>query len=73
MHDIENRTFDELAAGDMAQVMRTLARQDIERFAVMAGDVNPAPADEDFATSDRLHKIIAHGMWGRALMQALAV
>jgi len=62
MQYIENRTFDEIKIGDTAQVTRTLRKQDIELFAVLSGDVNPAHVDEDFAKSDVFHKVIAHGM-----------
>jgi phosphotransacetylase/acyl dehydratase len=71
MEYIENRTFDELAPGDAASLVRTLSRQDIELFAVMSGDVNPAHVDEEYARSDLFHKIIAHGMWGASLISTL--
>ncbi len=71
MHYIENRTFAELVVGDSAELTRTLKTQDIELFAVMSGDVNPAHVDEDFARSDVFHRIIAHGMWGSALISAV--
>jgi acyl dehydratase len=64
---IENRTFDELNVGDTASISRTLTQKDIELFAIMSGDVNPAHVDEEFAKSDMFHKIIAHGMWGERL------
>ena len=68
---IENRTYDELAVGDSAELVRTLRKEDVELFAVLSGDVNPAHVDEDFARSDTFHKVIAHGMWGGALISAV--
>ena len=68
---IENRTFDEIQVGETASLVRTLSREDIELFAVMSGDVNPAHVDEDYARSDMFHKIIAHGMWGASLISTL--
>jgi phosphate acetyltransferase len=68
---IENRTFDEILPGETASLTRTLSREDIELFAVMSGDVNPAHVDEEYAQSDMFHKIIAHGMWGASLLSAL--
>jgi phosphate acetyltransferase/phosphate butyryltransferase len=68
---IENRTFDELKVGDSASISRTLTQKDIELFAIMSGDVNPAHVDEEFAKSDMFHKIIAHGMWGGALISTV--
>lgn len=37
----------------------------------MSGDVNPAHMDEKFAKGDLFHNVIAHGMWGGALISAL--
>lgn len=68
---IENRTFDEISIGEEASLSRTLTSRDIELFAAMSGDVNPAHVDEAFAKSDMFHKIIAHGMWGGALISAV--
>ncbi len=71
MQFIENRTFDEIKVGDTAEIKRTLRQQDIELFAVMSGDVNPAHLDADYAQSDLFHRVIAHGMWGGALISAV--
>jgi phosphate acetyltransferase len=71
MQYIENRTYDEIKPGDHAEITRTLRKDDIELFAVLSGDVNPAHVDEDYAKSDPFHKVIAHGMWGGALISAV--
>jgi len=71
MELIRNRTFDELKVGDSASLTRTLTRADIELFAVMSGDVNPAHLDEEYARSDQFHKVIAHGMWSGALISTV--
>ncbi|KEJ88129.1 bifunctional enoyl-CoA hydratase/phosphate acetyltransferase [Sulfitobacter donghicola] len=71
MQFIENRTFDEITIGETADLTRTLKAEDIELFAVMSGDVNPAHVDEEYASSDVFHKVIAHGMWGGALISAV--
>ena len=71
MDMIENRTFDEIQVGETASLVRTLSREDIELFAVMSGDVNPAHVDEEYAKSDMFHKIIAHGMWSASLISTL--
>ncbi|MBC7143620.1 MAG: bifunctional enoyl-CoA hydratase/phosphate acetyltransferase [Rhodobacteraceae bacterium] len=71
MQYIENRTFDEIKVGDTAEIVRTLKPEDIEIFAVMSGDVNPAHVDAEYAHSDMFHKVIAHGMWGGALISAV--
>jgi phosphotransacetylase/acyl dehydratase len=71
MQYIENKTFDEIKIGDNAELTRTLKTEDIELFAVMSGDVNPAHVDEKYAKSDMFHEVIAHGMWGGALISAV--
>lgn len=71
MSCIENKTFDEIEVGDSASVSRTLTRQDIQVFAVMSGDVNPAHVDEEYAKSDMFHAIVAHGMWGGSLISTV--
>lgn len=71
MRYIENRTYDEIAVGDSACLTRTLKVQDIELFAVMSGDENPAHVDAEYARTDMFHEVIAHGMWGGALISAL--
>ena len=68
---IENKTFDEIKIGDKASLVRTLTKEDIELFAVMSGDVNPAHVDEEYARSSQFHHIIAHGMWGGSLISTL--
>ena len=68
---IENRTFDEIAVGDSASVSRTVSQQDIDLFAVVSGDVNPAHMDPAYAETDMFHKVIAHGMWGGGLISAV--
>jgi len=71
MEYLENRTFGEIALGDSATIERTLTHEDIELFAVMSGDVNPAHLDEEYANNEMFHKVIAHGMWGGALISAV--
>lgn len=68
---IENRTFAEIKIGDFASLTRKLTRRDIDLFAVMSGDVNPAHVDPEFAKSDMFHRVIAHGMWGGALISTV--
>jgi phosphotransacetylase/acyl dehydratase len=68
---IENRTFDAIMVGDTASTVRTLTQEDIELFAVVSGDVNPAHLDPAYAETDLFHRIIAHGMWGGAQISAV--
>lgn len=62
MDRIENRTFDEIKAGDTARLTRTLTHKDIELFAIVSGDVNPTHLDAGYARDSVFHQIIAHGM-----------
>jgi len=71
VESLENRTFDEIEIGERAEITRTLTEDDIKLFAVMSGDVNPAHLDEEYASSEIFHKVIAHGMWGGALISAV--
>ncbi|HVC11238.1 MAG TPA: MaoC/PaaZ C-terminal domain-containing protein, partial [Burkholderiales bacterium] len=68
---IENRTYDEIQVGDSATLSRTLKPEDIQLFAVMSGDVNPAHVDPEYAKSSLFHEVIAHGMWGGALISTV--
>lgn len=71
MSYIENRIFDEIIIGESASLKRTLTQEDIELFAIMSGDVNPAHVDVEYAKNDMFHKVIAHGMWGASLISTV--
>jgi phosphate acetyltransferase len=68
---IENRTYGEIKVGDSATLTRTLRPEDIQLFAVMSGDVNPAHLDPEYARSSLFQEVIAHGMWGGALISTV--
>jgi acyl dehydratase len=68
---IENRTYDEIRVGDSAAVARTLTMQDIQLFAIVSGDVNPAHLDDDWARSSLFGEVIGHGLWGGALISSV--
>lgn len=65
---LENFTFDELKIGQHAGLSRKLSKDDIELFAVMSGDINPAHLDEVYANNTIFQGIIGHGMWPGALI-----
>ncbi len=71
MQFIENKTFDEIKIGDSASLTRTLRNDDIALFAILSGDVNPSHVDADYAKTDSFHHVVAHGMWGGALISAV--
>jgi len=68
---LENHTFDELKVGQQAGLSRTLSKEDIDLFAVMSGDVNPAHLDEVYANNTIFQGIIGHGMWPGALISTV--
>jgi len=68
---IENITYDELAIGQSARLLRTLTLADIQAFAAVSGDTNPAHLSPEYADNTLFHGVIAHGMWGGALISAL--
>jgi phosphotransacetylase/acyl dehydratase len=68
---IENRTFKEIAVGESASLSRTVTQQDIELFAIVSGDVNPAHLDPAYAETDMFHKIVAQGILEAGLISAV--
>jgi phosphate acetyltransferase len=68
---IENVKYDDLVLGQSARLLRTLTLADIQAFAAVSGDVNPAHMDAAYANDTLFHGLIAHGMWGGALISTL--
>lgn len=68
---IINKTYDEIKIGDSASLTRTLTKQDIQLFAVVTGDMNPAHLDENYAKTDVFRQIVGHGMWTGSMFSAL--
>lgn len=59
---LKNRTFDELQPGDTASLVRPVVRDDIDLFAAVSGDANPAHLDAAFAATGTFGHVVAHGM-----------
>ncbi|MBB3809383.1 bifunctional enoyl-CoA hydratase/phosphate acetyltransferase [Pseudochelatococcus contaminans] len=68
---LHNRTFDELQIGETASLTRVVGRDDIDLFATVSGDVNPAHLDSEFAAGGVFGHVVAHGMWTAALISAV--
>jgi phosphotransacetylase/acyl dehydratase len=68
---VTNRVFDEIVIGERASTVRMVTQEDIQLFAVVSGDVNPAHLDPAYAATDMFHHIIAHGMLGGALISSV--
>lgn len=65
---IENRTFDEIQVGDSATLTRQVRLEDVQLFAAVSGDINPAHMDEAYARATPFGGVIAHGMFAGALV-----
>lgn len=71
MTTASNKTYDEIKIGGSASLSRELTRRDIQLFAAVTGDLNPAHLDEEYAKTDIFHQIVGHGMWTGSLFSAL--
>lgn len=68
---MENVTYDELTIGQSARLLRTVTLEDIQGFAAISGDINPAHLNTEYADATMFNGVIAHGMLGAALISAL--
>lgn len=68
---LRNRTFDKLTVGESASLVRIAGQNDIDLFAAVSGDFNPAHMDAVFASNDLFGHVVVHGMWTGALISAL--
>lgn len=68
---IMNVVYDDIMIGQTASQTRTLTGEDIRAFAIVSGDVNPAHLDAEYAAHSLFHGVIAHGMWGGALISTV--
>jgi phosphate acetyltransferase len=68
---LENHPLADLNVGDSASMSRVVSNRDIQLFAAVSGDVNPAHVDALYARSSQFHGIIAHGMLGASLISTV--
>ncbi|ALT75954.1 MULTISPECIES: MaoC/PaaZ C-terminal domain-containing protein [unclassified Roseateles] len=68
---LENRPFSDIRVGDSGSLVRSVSMRDIQLFAAVSGDVNPAHVDALYANSSHFHGIIAHGMLGASLISTV--
>jgi len=68
---LRNRTFDQIQPGDTASIVRLVGHDDIDLFAAVSGDLNPAHLDAAFAKTGLFGHVVAHGMWTAALVSAV--
>lgn len=60
-----------LNAGDQVTMTRAFSKEDVEAFARISGDSNPAHLDEDYARGTMFKTRIVHGMLTASLFSAL--
>ncbi|HMO00635.1 MAG TPA: MaoC family dehydratase [Miltoncostaeaceae bacterium] len=65
------RTIDQLAAGDSASLERTFTQDDIDAFARISGDDNPAHVDPAWADASIFGGRVAHGILTAGLISAV--
>ena len=68
---LENYPYEEIDVGDSAYIQRTLTMADIQAFAAVSGDTNPAHMDPEYANDTLFHGVIGHGMWGGSLISTV--
>lgn len=68
---LENHPFAEIEVGDHASLDKRVTQRDIQLFAAVSGDVNPAHVDVLYAKSSLFNGIIAHGMLGASLISTV--
>jgi phosphotransacetylase/acyl dehydratase len=71
MSTITNIRFADIAIGASATLTRTLARHDLDLFALLSGDANPTHVDPVYAAASPFHHLVAPSVWGGALISAL--
>jgi 3-hydroxybutyryl-CoA dehydratase len=57
--------------GDAAEVSKTITGADVRAFAELTGDRNPVHLDEEYASTTRFGRRIAHGMLGASLISTV--
>ena len=68
---LENYPYDSIVVGQAARMVRTLTLADIQAFAAVSGDTNPAHLDPTYANATLFHGVIGHGMWGGSLISTV--
>lgn len=59
-----------ISVGDAAEFSKTITDEDVRAFADLTGDHNPVHLDEEYASSTRFKRRIAHGMLAASLISS---
>lgn len=68
---MQSHTIQQMKVGDSASLQRRFTEADVQAFASLTGDHNPAHLDEEYARGTIFKTRIAHGMLVSALFSAL--
>ena len=68
---LTNYLIHQMKIGDRASLVRHVGPKDIELFAAVSGDANPAHLDAGFAAHGPFGHVVVHGMWTAALISAV--
>ena len=63
--------LEDLNVGQAAELIRTVAEEDLTAFAAVTGDDNPVHLDDDFAKTTTFNGRIAHGMLSAGYISAV--
>ena len=68
---LTNYIYDELEIGQSATLEHVITEHDIQSFAAISHDVNPAHLDKEYAAGTIFKDVIAHGMLSGAYISAV--
>ncbi|WP_299236228.1 MaoC family dehydratase [Natronomonas sp.] len=68
--DVERDVGSEVDVGDSVRFSKTLAEEDVQRFAAASGDTNPIHLDDEWAEGTRFNGRIVHGILVTGLISA---
>ncbi len=71
MSDVAQVYIEDMREGMTAQLRRTFTREDVEAFARLSGDVNPAHVDAAYAATSIFGRPVVHGMLTASLISTL--
>lgn len=71
MSEVAQVFIEEIEPGMKASLSRTFGEEDVEAFAHITSDVNPAHLDEEFARTTVFGRRVVHGMLTASLISAV--
>ncbi len=71
MSEVAQVFIEDIEPGMTASLSRTFGEEEVEAFARITGDVNPAHLDEEFAATTVFGRRVVHGMLTASLISAV--